>query len=177
MGDDGAAGIEYFSLLRPFSELAIAERFVTLTSYHEVFRSCNRAFHINPAERLDHWCGHCDKCCFIDLVLAPFLPRATLEGIFGGSEPLANPALLEQFRTLAGLTENLKPFECVGDVSECAAAVTLAADRTDRHHDPMLAALRAAVKATNAFVDVARLMAPLGEHHIPSEYAPVDLLG
>ena len=35
--------------------------------YHGVFRSCNRAFHQDPAERLDHWCGGCDKCCFIDL--------------------------------------------------------------------------------------------------------------
>ena len=52
----------YFSLLRPYSELWVAERFAKLRDYHHVFRSCNRAFHIDPAARLDHWCGHCDKC-------------------------------------------------------------------------------------------------------------------
>jgi hypothetical protein len=176
--DADALGVDYFSLLRPFSELAIAQRFATLTSYHDVFRSCNRAFHIDPAHRLDHWCGRCDKCCFIDLVLAPFLPRPTLERIFAATlEPLANTVLVEQFRTLAGLTENLKPFECVGDVTECAAAIVLAADRTDRVDDPLLPQLRDQVRASGAVIDVDRLMAPLGEHHIPSEHAPVDLLG
>ena len=70
----------YFSLLRPYSELWVAERFAKLRDYHHVFRSCNRAFHIDPAARLDHWCGHCDKCCFIDLVLAPFLTPDELGG-------------------------------------------------------------------------------------------------
>ena len=42
------------------------------------FRSCNRAFHQDPARRLDHWCGTCDKCCFIDLVLAPFVDATDL---------------------------------------------------------------------------------------------------
>ena len=55
------------------------------------FRSCNRAFHIDPAQRLDHWCGRCDKCCFIDLILAPFMDRAELVAVFGGREPLEDP--------------------------------------------------------------------------------------
>ena len=68
----------YFSLLRAQSELRIAQLFAQLTPYHRVFRSCNRAFHLDRAQRLDHWCGVCDKCCFIDLILSPFLagPRA-----------------------------------------------------------------------------------------------------
>ncbi len=78
---------DYFSALRPFSELWVARRFAQLTQYHRTFRSCNRAFHIDPARRLDHWCGRCDKCAFIDLILAPFLPAADLERIFAGQEP------------------------------------------------------------------------------------------
>ena len=66
--------VDFFSALRPYSELWVAERFARLPQYHRHFRSCNRAFHIDRAKRLDHWCGHCDKCCFIDLILAPFLP-------------------------------------------------------------------------------------------------------
>ncbi len=34
----------WFSLLRPWSEFAIARRFASLTQYHEHFVSCNRAF-------------------------------------------------------------------------------------------------------------------------------------
>src|SRR5439155_22429139 len=78
----------YFSALRPFTELWVAQRFATLTQYHDAFRSCNRAFQIDPARRLDHWCGQCDKCCFIDLILAPFLPASRLAEGLGGAEPL-----------------------------------------------------------------------------------------
>ena len=110
----------------------MAREFAALTQYHGTFRSCNRAFHIDPAHRLDHWCGHCDKCCFIDLILAPFLPAADLAAIFGGAEPLADPALAERFRALLGTSVASKPFECVGEVGECRAAAVLAAARPDR---------------------------------------------
>ena len=68
-------GLSVFSYLRPRTELWVAQRFARLTGYHHAFRSCNRAFHQDPAQRLDHWCGRCDKCCFIDLVLAPYMDR------------------------------------------------------------------------------------------------------
>ena len=84
-------GISVFSYLRPRSELWVAQQFAGLTQYHRTFRSCNRAFHQDPAQRLDHWCGRCDKCCFIDLVLAPFMDRADLDAVFAGDEPLQNP--------------------------------------------------------------------------------------
>ena len=89
----GVAMPDYFSALRPRTELWIAERFARMQQYHGTFRSCNRAFHIDQAKRLDHWCGQCDKCCFIDLILAPFLPAAELGAIFGGREPLAESCL------------------------------------------------------------------------------------
>ena len=78
--------------------------------------------HQDPAQRLDHWCGRCDKCCFVDLVLAPFMDRVDLEAVFAGDEPLQNPANEERFRALLGLGDGAKPFECVGDVDECRAA-------------------------------------------------------
>jgi hypothetical protein len=89
----GALGgrLAYFSALRPFTELWVARKFAELAQYHATFRSCNRAFHIDPAARLDHWCGRCDKCCFIDLILAPVPAASDLRQIFGGAEPLADP--------------------------------------------------------------------------------------
>jgi UDP-N-acetyl-alpha-D-muramoyl-L-alanyl-L-glutamate epimerase len=165
----------YFSLLRPYSELWVAERFARLDRYHGAFRSCNRAFHINPAQRLDHWCGTCDKCCFIDLVLAPFLPAERLAAIFAGAEPLENPALAEQFRTLVGISSDTKPFECVGEVGECQTAVVMAARRADRADTPILQALADRLTDTVP-ADVDRLLRPLGESYIPNAYAPQDLL-
>lgn len=125
-------GVHYFSWLRERSELWVAERFAAMPRYHRVFRSCNRAFHVDPAQRLDHWCGECDKCCFIDLILAPFMPAAALREIFDGREPLENPELIDRFRTLVGAAGTTKPFECVGDVDECRLAADLAARRPDR---------------------------------------------
>jgi UDP-N-acetyl-alpha-D-muramoyl-L-alanyl-L-glutamate epimerase len=165
--------LAYFSLLRPYSELWVAERFSRLRQYHHVFRSCNRAFHIDPAARLDHWCGHCDKCCFIDLVLAPFLTPGELTAIFGGSEPLRNEDLADQFRALLGLLPDRKPFECVGDIDECRAAVTLAARRPDRAKDAMIKLL-AGQSATG--LEIAQLLVSTPPHAIPDEYSPESLV-
>jgi hypothetical protein len=168
-------GISVFSYLRPRSELWVAQQFARLTRYHGVFRSCNRAFHQDPAQRLDHWCGRCDKCCFIDLVLAPFLDRSALNEVFAGAEPLENPADEEQFQALLGLGEGTKPFECVGDADECRAATLLAARREDRAGNELLARLRAEL-AGAASPDPATLLEPRGPHRIPDRYAPTDLL-
>ncbi len=143
-----------------------------------MFRSCNRAFHQDPARRLDHWCGTCDKCCFIDLVLAPSVARTDLEAIFGGTEPLENPANEARFAALLGLGDDARPFECVGDVDECRAAVLLAADRVDREGSRQLQRLREEVVRMSAagLPDPTTLLAPRGPHHIPERYAPTDLL-
>ena len=129
---------EYFSWLRNRSELSIAQRFAELTEYHSVFRSCNRAFHQDPASRLDHWCGVCDKCLFIDLALSPHLSPAQLQDIFDQREPLENPALEAQLEILVGVNEGIRPFECVGDEEECREALHLAAHRPDRADNLML---------------------------------------
>lgn len=168
----------YFSLLRARSELWVAERFAHLDTYHRVFRSCNRAFHQDPARRLDHWCGRCDKCCFVDLILAPFLPAADLRAVFQPMrEPLDDPALLPTFRTLVGLGEGLKPWECVGDVDECRTAAVLAAARDDRAGSQVLSALVAELgdRAPDR-VAAERLLRPLGPDLVPDAYTPRDLL-
>lgn len=167
---------DYFSLLRPYTELWIADRFAQLPQYFSTFRSCNRSFHIDPVKRLDHWCGHCDKCCFIDLILAPFLPAGTLRNVFTvGPEPLDNTELLPKFLTLLGLTPDAKPWECVGDINECRAATRIAAARPDRAGSPILTELVRHIPDTGP-VDNHHLMKPVGQHHIPERYAPADLL-
>jgi hypothetical protein len=163
---------EYFSWLRDRTELWVGQEFAGLEQYHGSFRSCNKAFYSDPARRLDHWCGHCDKCCFIDLILAPFLPAAALRRIFAVSgEPLDHPGLAGKFRSLLGA--GAKPFECVGEVGECRAAVLLAVRRDDRSGHALLAELAVEVAGwpdAPSAADATAMLAPVGENFIPAGY-------
>ena len=171
---DGRAGLpDYFSALRDRTELWVGERFAGLTRYHGTFRSCNRAFHLDPGKRLDHWCGRCDKCCFIDLILAPFMPAGELRKVFTqGPEPLDNRELRPKFETLLGA--GTKPFECVGEVNECRAAVVLAAARPDRAHTTLLRELAAEVSGrpdAPTAAEIAAMARPVGENYVPAGYS------
>ena len=163
---------EYFSWLRDRTELWVGQEFAALEPYHSSFRSCNKAFYTERARRLDHWCGQCDKCCFIDLILAPFLPAAALRRIFAVTgEPLEDPGLTAKFRSLLGA--GAKPFECVGEVTECRAAVLLAARRDDRASTGLLQQLAAEVAGwpdAPSDADAAAMLRPVGRTFIPAGY-------
>lgn len=111
----------YFSFLRPLSELQIAMLFSRFTQYHDVFRSCN------VGSKQDIWCGHCAKCLFAYIILSPFIAPERLNAIFGKSM-LDDTTLELEFRQLLGLAET-KPFECVGTVSEVRQALQMAVER------------------------------------------------
>ena len=166
----------FFSLLRPFSELWVARRFAELPRYHHAFRSCNRAFRLDRSQRLDRWCGVCDKCCFIDLILSPFLDATVLRDVFDGSEPLDQPALAERFRALLGTSPANKPFECVGDVGECRTALLLAAARPDRCGSAQLLAMAGEVRDAGGAPEGIDHLRPMGEHFVPDEYSAEDQL-
>lgn len=170
--------VDYFSLLRPLSGLRIAELFAQHPAYLSTFRSCNRAFHIDEHARRAEWCGECDKCCFVDLILAPFVSADTLAEVFGGREPLRRDDLRPQFDLLVALSGR-KPFECVGDEHECRAAVVLAAERDDRRDDALLQALARDVCAAQPGVrdGIPRFFRPMGPHDIPSHHAAALGLG
>jgi len=128
------------SFLRDRSEVWVAQTFSELPQYHHVFRSCNRAFAQSRERRLDSWCGECDKCLFINLMLAPFLSRSTLVDIFH-HEPLSDERLNEQLRVLVGVGVAFKPFECVGDPDESAAALERVSQLEEWHDESRLALL------------------------------------
>ena len=105
----------YFSFLRPLSELQIAMLFSRFTAYHDVFRSCN------VGSKQDIWCGHCAKCLFAYIILSPFIAPERLNAIFGKSM-LDDLTLQHEFLQLLGEAET-KPFECVGTVGEVRQAL------------------------------------------------------
>ena len=111
----------YFSFLRPLTELQIAMLFSRFTAYHDVFRSCN------VGSKQDIWCGHCAKCLFAYIILSPFIAPERLNAIFGKSM-LDDMTLRTEFLQLTGHAET-KPFECVGTVSEVNAAISMAIER------------------------------------------------
>ena len=113
--------IGYFSLLRPFGEIAITRRFSEMTEFHEVFSSCNRNFHQDGSHITGRWCQDCPKCRFAALALAPFLSPQALLAI-QGADLLDQENQLQGFKALCGLGEH-KPFECVGSLAESRAAM------------------------------------------------------
>ena len=171
-GSSSARLPDYFSWLRDRTELWVGREFASLRPYHASFRSCNKAFYTERARRFAHWCGQCDKCVFIDLILAPFLPAGALRQIFAvAGEPLDDPALKPKFRSLLGA--GAKPFECVGEVTECRAAVLLAARRDDRAGSGLLQELAAEVAGwpdAPSEAEIAAMLRPVGRNFIPDRY-------
>lgn len=113
--------IQYFSFLRPLSELQIAYFFAQFKPYHPVFRSCN------AGSKTDSWCGKCPKCLFTWLILSPFLSREQLINIFG-RDLMTDNDLKPIFMELNG-TSAVKPFECVGTVEEVRACADFMTDK------------------------------------------------
>ena len=120
----------YFSFLRPLSELQIAMLFSRFTQYHDVFRSCN------VGSKQDIWCGHCAKCLFAYIILSPFIAPECLNRIFGKSM-LDDTTLQHEFLQLIGEAET-KPFECVGTVDEVRQALSMAIGRWYKAERPAL---------------------------------------
>ena len=113
----------YYSYLRNFSELQIAEKFSKYPQYFSVFRSCN------AGSKENKWCCSCPKCLFAYIILAPFIEKSTLLEIFG--EDLLNKPEMKHFLNQLTGKEATKPFECVGTVEEVNAALKMLENKKD----------------------------------------------
>lgn len=111
----------YFSFLRPLSELQIAMLFSGYERYFPVFRSCN------VGSKQDIWCGHCAKCLFAYIILSPFISPQQLDAVFG-KPMLDDTSLQREFDELTGRLD-VKPFECVGTVDEVNTALSMTCSR------------------------------------------------
>lgn len=151
--------VGYFSLLRPWNELQIAERFARIPGALGRFRSCS-----SPGRS---WCGRCAKCLFVALILSPFLERSRIDRIFGRSM-LEDASLAPTFFSLLG-GEPSKPFACIGTVVECRAAAALLARRPAPPLLVRLAKERGLLKADDPSVETL-LASWNSDHRVPSEF-------
>lgn len=120
--------VVYFSVLRPFYEIRIVQMFSQYKQYFPYFTSCNRSFVTDVELRPETlWCGKCPKCAFIFALLAAFLSKDEVIGIFG-KNLFADSELLPLYTDLLGFGE-LKPFDCVGTFEESQVALYLAREK------------------------------------------------
>lgn len=122
--------IHYFSFLRPLNELQISALFTLNKAYLSEFRSCN------VGSKEGKWCGHCAKCCFVAMMMAPFLDDATINSIFN-TDIFNDASLIPLFDQLIGKVED-KPFECVGTRIEVQAACIMAIKKREGKPLPLI---------------------------------------
>ncbi len=162
-----APDLGYYSLLRPFSELAVARQFARLDRYDQHFSSCNRNFHLLGERPAQRWCGVCPKCHFVFLALAPFMPKPRLVAIFGRN-------LLDEADQAPGFDALLeyrdhKPFECVGEGRESRAAMDALADSPAWREDALVKRYASEIRPQLEAADrgLAPLLEPSDDHGIP----------
>ena len=132
-------GVRYFSLLRPLTELAIGTG-LARRGLADAIVSCNRVFTVwneTTASREQRPCGECAKCLFTALMLAPSLDPDTVRTHFGH-------AVFDEAGNVEGiraLWSDEKPFDCVGERLESAAALALLADTPEWGHHAVVVAL------------------------------------
>jgi len=168
-----AADLNYCSLLRPLSELAVTRLFAREVRYDAVFSSCNRNFRILGPRPADRWCGQCPKCHFVFLALAPFVTKPRLLGIFGRNL-LDDETQQQGFDALLEFREH-KPFECVGEGRESRAALHALGQRPEWREDALVARFREVVlpQLDVAELDLDALLQPAGPQGLPPRLAGI----
>ena len=154
-----ALDLHYFSLLRPFSELAVTQKFAAVDTYDALFSSCNRNFRILGDKPASRWCGQCPKCHFVFLALAPFVAKPRLLKIFG-KNLLDEIELAPTFAALLEWNGAHKPFECVGEAGESRAAFFQLLERADWREDALVQHFARHIARNIEKPDLAALLKP-----------------
>lgn len=127
------SNIKIFSLLRPFHEIEIVRKFTSNTKFFKLFTSCNKNFKWVGNIQKKLWCCQCDKCAFVFVLLAAFIPKSEVISIF--KENLLNKeSLFQSYKNLLGAGD-MKPFECVGTPEETKVAFYYAYKRGEYEND------------------------------------------
>jgi len=128
-----ARNINYFSLLRTYTELEISKMFLKYPKYFSVFSSCNVG-----SKTGQRWCGNCPKCLFVYATFYPFLEKKQLFKIFGRDIFDASTSSAQEKKKLLLIMKGLlgqgrpKPFECVGTKKESRLAFSLSLKKAQK---------------------------------------------
>ena len=119
--------IKIGSPLRQYSELKIAELFAEKCwdKYGDKFSSCNQANYAQGADNTKlYWCGKCAKCANSYLLFAPFVEPKKLNSIIKNNTGslFSDPDMTTIFKGLLDIDDEMKPFECVGEIAELRRA-------------------------------------------------------
>ena len=164
--------INYFSILRPFTEIKIAKIFSENPKHFPIFSSCNKNFQINnKADK--KWCCECPKCVFTFVMLSAFLSKKELVEIFG-QNLFEKEKLLQIYKELLGISE-IKPFDCVGTPEEVKVAMCIASEKREYENDCVMQFFNQEILP--AISDIEELKEQVfkasSEHHIPKEFEEV----
>jgi hypothetical protein len=128
--------VEYFSFLRPLSQLHITKIFSQnfVDRYIGKSSSCNRNFLQKNKSKKLFWCGECAKCAFVFTISAPFLSEQKLQKVFGKPNFFVDKQIQKHVRDMVGNGKE-KPYDCVGEIAEVQTAVMMS---YEQHHFPQL---------------------------------------
>lgn len=148
-------GVNYYSFLRPLSELQITGLLSTHEPSLSTFLSCNRAQTMAAKKKGEHgWCGICPKCVFTFLSLVPFLTIKDLFKIWT-FPPVKFINFFDVVRELCGFAEH-KPFECVGSYQESRTGFSYLVKQmsSDAYFNPLMETANKVLSAfENDFVE------------------------
>jgi hypothetical protein len=167
-------GPDYFSVLRPFSELWIAQELSRMPEALARFRSCNRNFVFSDKDRAltsGRWCGRCAKCTFAAAITAPFMTREQSQSLLG-ADILNDPENRIFAEELAGFTD-AKPWECVGTIDEVSAAFSNLLTRPDWRDATLVREIGERVRARDGAARLAEgfdaALAERGQNFLPPQ--------
>lgn len=160
-------GSIYFSLLRPLSEAGIVSMLKKYESTLEYISSCN----IKEKEGL--WCCACPKCLFAFLMFSAIWNVEFATKLFG-KNMFADVSNIETLKELTGVAD-IKPFDCVGTVDECLAALSVIyTSGSNSIEEPLLKVFfdghRNILPDASSF---SKICCEFNEHTMPEEFAEI----
>jgi len=162
--------IDYFSALRPLTELQIVKLYSLFPQYFPCTTSCNKNWRIVEEKPKQRWCCECPKCAFAFSILSAFLSKEILMDMFG-KNLFEEENLTDTFNQLLGIS-GVKPFECVGTKEETTAAFILAYQRGDMNDTIIMEYFSRKVLPSidNQEKIINDSLNPSDEHAIPPDY-------
>jgi len=116
--------LDYFSLIRPLTSIAVAKIFANYSGYFEVFTSDNSLFKITPETR-EHprWSHNSPKSLSSYILLAPWMSEEDLSRTFGHNF-MDDSTMNELFLKLLGQGDE-PVLDCVGTPSELRLCLSM----------------------------------------------------